>query len=158
MSSNHIPRLFQRTRLTSCRQFTFAKKDFWFSDDAVAPEHLSSYLRGEKAELGHPVVAWASQTGKGLLFFSKKGEVTKTHPAGVLPLYDATDLKKTSPLEFVFRLHNQNHSFKASSAEERDGWYMSIEKSIEIGKANKESVKESEGYKAELKKLGTCRQ
>lgn len=151
-----IPPLRSEHLLITRRQFTFAKKDFWFSEEPVAPENLNLYLRGEKAEIAHPVVAWASQTGKGLLFFVKKNETAKTHPAGILALYDATDLKKTSPHEFAFRLHNQSHSFKASSDTERDGWYVSIEKAIEIGKATKETVRESEGYKSELAKLGTC--
>ena len=34
-------------------------------------------MRGEKPEISHAVVAWASQTGKGLLFFNKKGETSK---------------------------------------------------------------------------------
>lgn len=99
------------------------------------------------------MTAWASQTGKGLLFFNKKGESDRTQPAGVIALYDATDLKKASPHEFTFEISGHKHSFKANSDAERDGWYQSIEKSIELGKASKESVRESEGYKAEIEKL-----
>ncbi|QIX01611.1 hypothetical protein AMS68_007128 [Peltaster fructicola] len=138
------------------KQFTFAKKDFWFSDEPVSPAGLELYLRGEKADISHPVVAWASQTGKGLLFFVKKGETDKTRPAGVLPLYEVTDLKKSGTHEFTFRLHNQNHTFKASDEAERDGWYHSIEKSVEHGKASLESVRESEAYKSELAKLSSA--
>jgi len=101
------------------------------------------------------VTAWASQTGKGLLFFNKKGESDRTQPAGVIALYDATDLKKASPHEFTFEISGHKHSFKANSDAERDGWYQSIEKSIELGKASKESVRDSEGYKAEIEKLST---
>jgi hypothetical protein len=101
------------------------------------------------------VTAWASQTGKGLLFFNKKGESDRTQPAGVIALYDATDLKKASPHEFTFEITGHKHSFKANSDAERDGWYQSIEKSIELGKASKESVRDSEGYKAEIEKLST---
>jgi hypothetical protein len=114
---------------------------------------LGLYLRGEKSEVSHPVTAWASQTGKGLLFFNKKGESDRTQPAGVIALYDATDLKKASPHEFTFEILGHKHSFKANSDAERDGWYQSIEKSIELGKASKESVRDSEGYKAEIEKL-----
>ena len=42
---------------------------------------------------------------------------------------------------------------KATSDAERDGWYMSLEKSSEVGKANKDEIRESEGYKAEIEKL-----
>ena len=110
-------------------------------------------MRGEKSEISNPVVAWASQTGKGLLFFVKKNETSKTHPAGVLALYDAEDLEKQSPHEFSFKLHGHKHQFKAANDAERDGWYLSIEKAIELGKASKESTRASEGYKAEMEKL-----
>ncbi|KAM3418964.1 hypothetical protein BST61_g4921 [Cercospora zeina] len=130
-----------------------SKKDFWLSDDAVAPQNLDLYLRGEKPEISHPVVAWASQTGKGLLFFNKKGETNREHPADVLALYDASDLKKSAPHEFSFKLHGDNHTFKASNDAERDGWYLSIERAIEHAKASKEDIRASEGYKAEIEKL-----
>lgn len=135
------------------KQFIFSQKEFWLSDSAVTPQNLGLYLRGEKSEVSHPVTAWASQTGKGLLFFNKKGESDRTQPAGVIPLYEATDLKKASPHEFTFEISGHKHSFKASNDAERDGWYQSIEKSIELGKASKESVRDSETYKSEIEKL-----
>ena len=110
-------------------------------------------MRGEKPEVAHPVVAWASQSGKGLLFFNKKGDTNKKNPSHVLALYDADNLKKESPHEIAFRLNGQEHVLKATSDNERDGWYMSIEKAIEMGKSQKEEIREGEGYKAELEKL-----
>ena len=110
-------------------------------------------MRGEKPETAHPIVAWASQTGLGLLFFNKKGDTTRKQPDSVLALYDATDLKKQHPHELSFKLHSQEHTLKAASDAERDGWYLSIEKAIELGKATKEETHESEGYKAEMEKL-----
>ena len=110
-------------------------------------------MRGEKPEIAHPVVAWASQTGKGLLFFNKKGDTTKKHPGTVLALYDATDLKKQSPHEITFKLNAHEHTLKATSDAERDGWYMSLEKAVEMGKASKEETRGSEVYKAEMEKL-----
>ncbi|KAF2211439.1 hypothetical protein CERZMDRAFT_43352 [Cercospora zeae-maydis SCOH1-5] len=130
-----------------------SKKEFWLSDDAVAPQHLDLYLRGEKPEISHPVVAWASQTGKGLLFFNKKGETNREHPSDVLALYDASDLKKSAQHEFSFKLHADNHTFKAANDAERDGWYLSIERAIEHAKASKDEIRASEGYKAEIEKL-----
>ncbi|PPJ53379.1 hypothetical protein CBER1_00997 [Cercospora berteroae] len=130
-----------------------SKKEFWLSDEAVAPQNLDLYLRGEKPEISHPVVAWASHTGKGLLFFNKKGETNRTHPSDVLALYDASDLKKSAQHEFSFKLNGDNHTFKASNDAERDGWYLSIERAIEHAKATKEEIRASEGYKAEIEKL-----
>lgn len=112
-------------------------------------------MRGEKPEIAHAVVAWASQTGKGLLFFNKKGDTTRKQPGHVLALYDATDLRKESPHEIAFKLNGQEHVLKAANDAERDGWYMSIEKAMEIGKASKDETRESEGYKAEMEKLST---
>lgn len=134
-----------------------SKKFFWLSDAPVTPQDLHLYLRGEKPETANPVVAWASQTGKGLLFFNKKDDTDKAKPQSVLPLYDAADVKKASPHEITFELAGHKHTFKAASDAERDGWLVSLERAIEVGKAEKESLRESEGYKAELEKLSTCR-
>jgi hypothetical protein len=65
--------------------FRFAKKFFWFGEEPVHEANLREYLRGEKPEVAHPVVAWSSQTGKGLVFFVKHAD-QKEHPAGVLSL------------------------------------------------------------------------
>nr|POE47721.1 hypothetical protein CFP56_01052 [Quercus suber] len=130
-----------------------SKKEFWLSDAAVPRSNLDLYLRGEKAEISHPVVAWASQTGKGLLFFNKKGDTNHEHPSSILALYEATDLKKESSHEIVFKLHGHQHTLKAANDVERDGWFISLEKAAELGKAQKESVHESESYKTELESL-----
>jgi hypothetical protein len=68
-----------------CSAFRFAKKYFWFGEEPVHADNLREYLRGEKPEVAHPVVAWSSQTGKGLLFFVKHAD-QKEHPAGALNL------------------------------------------------------------------------
>lgn len=69
----------------SIRSLIFSKKFFWFSDEPLESEHLSAYLRAEKAEVAHHNVAHAGHTGKGLLFFAKRVE-DKDHPAGILNL------------------------------------------------------------------------
>ncbi|KAK3069174.1 hypothetical protein LTR53_012708 [Teratosphaeriaceae sp. CCFEE 6253] len=135
------------------KQIVPSKKEFWLSDSPVTPQHMDLYMRGEKAETSHAVVAWASQTGKGLLFFNKKGETERTRPHSVLPLYDAVDLKKSHPHEIVFRLHGETHTLKAASDIERDGWFVSLERAVEVGKAEKETIRASEGYRAEMEKL-----
>ncbi|KAI7600489.1 hypothetical protein KC346_g13230, partial [Hortaea werneckii] len=128
-------------------------KEFWLSDEKVTPQKMDSYMRGEKPEVSNPVVAWASESGKGLLFFNKKGETDRSRPQSVLPLYDASELKKASPHEITFDISGHKHTLKASSDAERDGWFMSIERAMEMGKAEKETIRGSEGYKAELEKL-----
>ncbi|KAK1068785.1 hypothetical protein LTR12_003536 [Friedmanniomyces endolithicus] len=135
------------------KQIVPSKKEFWLSDAPITPQHMDLYLRGEKAEISHAVVAWASQTGKGLLFFNKKGETERKRPHSVLPLYDATDLKKGHPHEISFKLHGETHTLKAVNDAERDGWFISLERAVEVGKAEKVSIRASEGYKAEMEKL-----
>ncbi|GAB1728696.1 hypothetical protein NU195Hw_g5091t1 [Hortaea werneckii] len=130
-----------------------SKKEFWLSDEKVTPQKMDSYMRGEKPEVSNPVVAWASESGKGLLFFNKKGETDRSRPQSVLPLYDASELKNASPHEITFDISGHKHTLKASSDAERDGWFMSIERAMEMGKAEKETIRGSEGYKAELEKL-----
>ncbi|KAH9827121.1 mediator of DNA damage checkpoint protein 1-like, partial [Teratosphaeria destructans] len=131
-----------------------SKKIFWLSDEKLAPQDLHLYLRGEKPEVAHGVVAWASQTGKGLLFFNKKDDTDKTKPQSVLPLYEATELKKVSPHEITFEINSHKHTLKAANDAERDGWYLSLERAVEVGKAEKENIRSSQGYKDEMEKLG----
>lgn len=133
-----------------------SKKEFWLSDSPVTAQHMDLYMRGEKPEVSHPVVAWASHTGKGLLFFNKKGETERTRPHSVLPLYEATDLKKAATHEITFELSGHKHTLKAANDAERDGWYMSLERAMEMGKADKETVRASEGYQTEMEKLSKC--
>lgn len=76
----------------------------------------------------------------------------------MLPLYEATDLKKASPHEFSFELHGHKHSFKAANDAERDGWFHSLEKAMELGKVNKETTRSGEGYKSEMEKLSKSSQ
>jgi len=78
---NKIRRLLTLFR----RGLFFQKKFFWFGTEPVESKTLSSYLRGEKPEVGNHNVAWAAHTGKGLLFFSKK-EADKATPASIINL------------------------------------------------------------------------
>jgi hypothetical protein len=70
------------------RGLIFSKKFFWFGSEPVEQKYLSNYLRGEKPEHGNSTVAWASHTGKGLLFFTKK-EAEKATPASIINLVRA---------------------------------------------------------------------
>ena len=66
-------------------QLRFKKHYFWLGDEPVPAQDLNQYLRGEKPDVAQPVAAWSSQTGKGLLYFSKD-ESSKRTPFGVLNL------------------------------------------------------------------------
>ncbi|KAF2639801.1 hypothetical protein P280DRAFT_490946 [Massarina eburnea CBS 473.64] len=134
--------------------FRTQKKHFWLGEEAAVPSsNLSTYLRGEKAEIAHPTAAWASVTAKGLLLFVKNAD-QKEHPAGVLNLSEASDLAKDGAVGFHFKLHGDKHAFEASTAAERNGWFVALEKAIEDAKAAKEDIVSREAYKEEKSKLG----
>lgn len=58
---------------TTPRNLIASKEYFFFGTDAVEPKTLSSYQRSEKsAETAQSNIAWASHTGKGLLFVGDK--------------------------------------------------------------------------------------
>ncbi|KAF3049862.1 hypothetical protein E8E11_009587 [Didymella keratinophila] len=132
--------------------FRFAKKYFWFGEEAIPASSLAEYLRGEKPEVAHPTAAWSSQTGKGLLFFVKHAD-KKESPAGVLNLAYATDLVKDGTIAFAFKIHGHKHTFEAQTLTERDGWFVAVEKAIAEAKEAKEGIESSEAYKEEKTKL-----
>ncbi|KAJ9228881.1 hypothetical protein DTO169E5_9035 [Paecilomyces variotii] len=133
------------------KSLRFVKRYFYFSEEPVEVKSLSQYLQTEKASVAHPLAAWASQSGKGLLFFAKRAE-DKATPAGILSLADVTVSKEGSS-EFIIKANGQKHTFQAASAEERDSWIAAVEAKATEAKAEKEAITSSEGYKAELEKL-----
>ncbi|KAJ5449028.1 hypothetical protein N7445_003849 [Penicillium cf. griseofulvum] len=132
--------------------FRFAKRFFYFNEEAVESKNLSIFHQNEKAAVANPTAAWATQTGKGLLFFTKRAE-DKATPAGILNLADVSDVTKEGTSEFLFKIAGHKHTFQASSAAERDSWVVAIEAQATEAKAEKETITSSEGYKAELEKL-----
>lgn len=66
------------------RNLLFSKRYFWFSDDALEAKHLTAYHKTDKSDT-HGNTAWATETGKGLLFFAKRSE-DKAHPTGIINL------------------------------------------------------------------------
>lgn len=134
-------------------QLRFKKHYFWLGDEAVPSQDLSQYLRGEKPEVSHSVAAWSSQTGKGLLFFSKDENAKKT-PVGVLNLADATDVAKDGNEDFSFKIARHRHIFQAKDNDERNGFVVAIEQASKQAAESRESIQNSEGYKGSLKQLG----
>lgn len=64
------------------RNFIPSKEFFFFGADAYEPKALAGYLKNEKAiSTYHANVAWASETGKGLLFIGDKKA-----PTGIINL------------------------------------------------------------------------
>ncbi|KAE8144155.1 Pleckstrin homology domain-containing protein [Aspergillus avenaceus] len=130
----------------------FSKRFFYLSEDAVEAKQLASFHQNEKPVIANPIAAWASQTGKGLLFYTKRAE-DKSSPVGIFNLADVTDVTKEGSSEFIFKVNGHKHTFQAASVAERDSWVAAIEAKTTEAKAEKEAITSSEGYKAELEKL-----
>ncbi|GAM83553.1 hypothetical protein ANO11243_015410 [Dothideomycetidae sp. 11243] len=135
------------------RHLKSSKRYFWLGNEPISTQHLSHYLRGTEAKIAHPVAAWSSQTGKGLLFLVKT-EAEKNHPQDVLPLADATDVHKSAAQEFSFKIHGEKHTFKAANDAERNGWFVAIEEAVKEAKASKDGIRRSDGYQDTVKHLG----
>ncbi|KAG9249261.1 Pleckstrin homology domain-containing protein [Calycina marina] len=129
----------------------FSDKFFWFGSEPVEEKHLSNYLRGEKS--GEHNAAWASHTGKGLLFFSKKAS-DKATPASIINLADVSEVTADGADKFHF-LENGHikHAFEAKSAADRDNWVAQITAKSAEAKDAAPAIKEHETYKSTLGKL-----
>lgn len=75
----------------------YSTQEFWFGTEAVPSEKLTAYLKSEKVtEVAHHVTSWASETGKGLLFYGKDS----TNATGVIQLVSAI-LSPARPTAFT---------------------------------------------------------
>ncbi|RCI12979.1 hypothetical protein L249_0269 [Ophiocordyceps polyrhachis-furcata BCC 54312] len=120
-----------------------SKEFFFFGSDAVEPKHLASYQKAEKsADVAHDNIAWASHTGKGLLFLGDKKA-----PHGVINLAHASDPEVDGSHKFHFTSKGLKHSFKANTTPERDSWVAQLKLKIAEAKDLVSSVTESEAYK-----------
>lgn len=66
------------------RNLIYSKKHFWFGTEAIDLKAVGGFKADKVADVAHHITAWAAETGKGLLFFSEKGD--KTTPHGVVQL------------------------------------------------------------------------
>lgn len=132
--------------------FMSTKRYFFVQDEPVTAESLTGYLKKEKPEVAHPTAAHASQTGKGLLFFSKS-EALKATPVGIINLADVVDVTTSGISKFALKLSHDVWNFEAHNAVERDSWVHSIKAKVEEAKEGAETITTSEGYKAALEKL-----
>lgn len=67
------------------RGLRFAKRFVYFQDEAIESTKLAVFHQGEKPAVANPTAAWATQTGKGLLFLAKRPE-DKATPASIINL------------------------------------------------------------------------
>ncbi|KAF4465403.1 hypothetical protein FALBO_7751, partial [Fusarium albosuccineum] len=123
-----------------------SKEFFYFGSEAVEPKTLSHYLKSEKsAETAHSNIAWASETGKGLLFVGDK-----KNPSNIISLADATEPETDGSHKFHLTSKGNKHTFKAANAAERDNWVAQLKAKIAEAKELATAVTESETFKATL--------
>ncbi|KAF5689565.1 hypothetical protein FDENT_4344 [Fusarium denticulatum] len=131
-----------------------SKEFFFFGTEAVEPKALSHYLKSEKStETAHSNIAWASETGKGLLFVGDKknpSSVISLQANRQFPQADATEPEIDGSHKFHLTSKGNKHTFKASSAAERDNWVSQLKLKIAEAKELATTVTESETYKTTL--------
>lgn len=67
------------------RGLRFSKRFVYFHDEPIEAKQLSVFHQNEKPAVANPIAAWASQTGKGLVFLTKRAE-DKATPAHIFNL------------------------------------------------------------------------
>ncbi|KAI0976585.1 Pleckstrin homology domain-containing protein [Xylaria arbuscula] len=134
------------------KNLLYAKNHFWFGNDALEKEKLATYLKNEKVgDVAHHIVSWASETGKGLLFYGKESD--KGTPTGVIQLSEASEPVVEGSNKFHFTAKGHKHAFKAPNSAERDNWVEQIKSKIAEAKELATTVTESEAYKQTLETL-----
>lgn len=132
------------------KNLIYSKKLFWFGTEPVDLKAVGSFKADKVAEVAHHVQAWASETGKGLLFF---GEKDKSAPQGAVQLAEASEPSTDGANKFFFTSKGHKHSFKAATTAERDAWVAELKTKIEEAKALAATITESETYKKTLEAL-----
>ncbi|KAF8474690.1 Pleckstrin homology domain-containing protein [Kalaharituber pfeilii] len=132
--------------------FIPTKKFFYLQDEPITVENLSNYIKKEKPEVAHPTAAYASQTGKGLLFYTKS-ETQKANPIGIIKLADVVDVTASGNNKFALKLQNDVWNFEAAAPADRDSWVDTIKGKVTEAKEGVETITSSEGYKSTLDKF-----
>ncbi|KAI2472504.1 Pleckstrin homology domain-containing protein [Annulohypoxylon bovei var. microspora] len=128
------------------KNLIYSKLHFWFGTEAVPKDKLTAYLKNEKtAEVAQHVAAWATETGKGLLFYGKESD--KATPTGAIQLAEASEPTTEGTSKFSFTAKGHKHTFKAPTAAERDNWVEQLKLKIAEAKEVATTIAESEAYK-----------
>jgi hypothetical protein len=133
------------------KNFLYTKQLFWFGSDPVDLKSITSFKADKVADVAHHVTSWAAETGKGLLFFSEKGD--KAAPNGAIHLADASEPAVDGANKFHITAKGHKHTFKAASAAERDNWVAQLKAKVAEAKELAATVTESETYKKTIEAL-----
>lgn len=135
--------------------FISTRRYFYLQDEPIEFENLQTYLKKEKKEkpeATHSTAAHASQTGKGLLFFSKT-DAQKAHPIGIIKFSDVVEVTSHGTTKFALKLSHDVWNFEALNTLDRDSWVHTIKGKIVEAKDGAEAVTSSEGYKGILERF-----
>ncbi|KAB5578564.1 Pleckstrin homology domain-containing protein [Coniochaeta sp. 2T2.1] len=130
------------------KNFLYSKKFFWFGSEPVDTKAVSTFKHDKVADVAHHVAAWASETGKGLLFFSERAD--KSAPHGAIQLAEATEPASEGTNKFHITSKGHKHTFKAGSTAERDNWVSQLKLKIAEAKDLAKTIPETETYKKTL--------
>ncbi|EEB09373.1 meiotic chromosome segregation protein Meu6 [Schizosaccharomyces japonicus yFS275] len=112
--------------------------------EAPAPSSRDYYLE---------LIAHATQTGDGLLFYSKS-QLASDSPSGIIPLYDVVAVEPSFDQKFIIATGSGKiATFEAPSPAERDKWVKYIIENVQRYKQARVDVENSEAYKDTFAKL-----
>ncbi|KAK6335296.1 hypothetical protein TWF718_010729 [Orbilia javanica] len=137
------------TKFLSVIPIFLKKHTFYFSDEAIPEENLGEYLKKEKTKAGHATYAHATQTGKGLLFYTK---ADKTKPSGIVRL-DGADITTQGDKKFTIKSAGHELQLEANTAALRERWVHTLKIKIAESEGIHATTSETDGFKAALEKL-----
>jgi len=130
------------------------RRYFYFQDDAIESDNLGAFLKNSKKEhleAAQSTAAYATQTGKGLLFYVKN-ESQKAHPIGIIKLADVTEVTPTGSNRFSIKLTHEVLDF-TTPENDCDSWVHTVKLKAAEAKECLEATTSSEGFKAALEKF-----
>ncbi|KAK6510358.1 hypothetical protein TWF506_009470 [Arthrobotrys conoides] len=137
------------TKFLSVIPIFLKKHTFYFSEEAIPEENLGEYLKKEKTKAGHATYAHATQTGKGLLFYTK---ADKSKPSGIVRL-DGADITTQGDKKFTIKSAGHELQLEANTAAIRERWVHTLKIKIAESEGIHGITSETDGFKAALEKL-----
>ncbi|RVD82998.1 uncharacterized protein DFL_007403 [Arthrobotrys flagrans] len=137
------------TKFLSVIPIFLKKHTFYFSEEAIPEENLGEYLKKEKTKAGHATYAHATQTGKGLLFYTK---TDKAKPSGIVRL-DGADITTQGDKKFTIKSAGHELQLEASTAALRERWVHTLKIKVAESEGIHAITSETDGFKAALEKV-----
>ncbi|KAK6353735.1 hypothetical protein TWF730_008164 [Orbilia blumenaviensis] len=136
------------TKFLSVIPIFLKKHTFYFSEEAIPEENLAEFAKKEKTKAGHATYAHATQTGKGLLFYTK---TDKTKPTGIVRL-DGAEITTQGDKKFTIKSAGHELQLEANTSALRERWVHTLKIKIAESEGIHAATAETEGFKAALEK------